>query len=141
MRLCTNCHRVTIGDPLFCNHCGLTYDAKLCPARHLNPRTAEVCSQCGSRDLSTPAPAPSIWLRPLVFAFTLLPGVALSLLWVLLAISILQAVVSNPDVLPRLLAMAIPLAILWLLYLQLPAFVRKLLRSTWERRKKDGHRH
>lgn len=141
MRLCTNCHRVTTGEPLFCNHCGLTYDAKLCPSRHLNPRTAEVCSQCGSRDLSTPAPRPSVWLRPLVFVATFVPGAVLAVLWVLLALAVVQAIISSPETLPRLLAMALPLAILWLIYMQLPGFIRRLFRSTWQNRKKDSHRH
>jgi hypothetical protein len=56
MRYCHNCHKVTTGEPLFCHCCGFTYDAKLCTARHINPRWATVCSQCGSRDLTTPAP-------------------------------------------------------------------------------------
>ena len=48
MRYCNQCHRITPGEPLFCNLCGRSYDFKLCPHRHPNPRNAEVCSECGS---------------------------------------------------------------------------------------------
>ena len=65
MRYCSQCRRLTAGDPLYCNHCGATYDAKLCPARspraksaagrtYVHPR-AEGSSQISSEatDLST----------------------------------------------------------------------------------------
>ena len=41
MRYCHNCHKTTTGEPLFCHSCGSTYDAKLCPGRHINPRWAQ----------------------------------------------------------------------------------------------------
>ncbi len=31
MRYCNQCHRITAGEPLFCNFCGRSYDFKLCP--------------------------------------------------------------------------------------------------------------
>ena len=66
MRYCNQCHRITPGEPLFCNFCGRSYDFKLCPHRHPNPRNAEICSQCGSRELSTPHPRVPLWLAPLL---------------------------------------------------------------------------
>ncbi len=36
------------------------------PARHPNPRNAEICSQCGSRELSTPHPHVPLWLAVLI---------------------------------------------------------------------------
>ncbi len=64
MKYCYECGRITAGEPLFCNFCGRSYNVKLCPRHHPNPRIAEVCSQCGSRELSTPQPKVSIgwWL-------------------------------------------------------------------------------
>lgn len=56
MRYCYHCGRITPGDPLFCNVCGRSFDRKLCPRLHPNPRSAEICSRCGSRELSTPQP-------------------------------------------------------------------------------------
>ena len=32
---------MTAGEPLFCNFCGRSYDLKLCPHRHPNPRNEE----------------------------------------------------------------------------------------------------
>src|SRR5258708_12936318 len=98
MRYCHNCHRITNGEPLYCQNCGFTYDAKLCPSRHLNPRWAVVCSQCGSRDLSTPAPRIPLWLAPVTFALTLIPGVVLALALILLVVSVFHALLTNHQV-------------------------------------------
>jgi RNA polymerase subunit RPABC4/transcription elongation factor Spt4 len=139
MRYCTQCHRLTAGDPLYCNHCGSTYDAKLCPARHLNPRSAEVCSQCGSRDLSTPAPRLPLWLRPLLLFLTLLPGLLLALLLILIAIGIVQQIATNGQVQVQLLALLLLFAFLWWIYIHLPKFIQNALRSLWHPKKKDKH--
>jgi len=56
MRYCSNCKKLTAGKPPYCNFCGRTYSVKLCPRGHQNPRAAEACSECGSMELSTPAP-------------------------------------------------------------------------------------
>src|SRR5271169_1531111 len=62
MKYCYQCGRMTDGEPLFCNFCGRSYDVKLCPRLHVNPRFADACSRCGSRDLSTPQPkVPLLW--------------------------------------------------------------------------------
>jgi hypothetical protein len=63
MKFCYSCGHTTGGEPLFCNSCGKSYDVKLCPMLHVNPRMAEACSQCGSRDLSIPQPRiPILWI-------------------------------------------------------------------------------
>src|ERR1043166_6550688 len=98
MRYSHNCHKTTTGDPLFCHSCGSTFDAKLCSARHINPRWATVCSQCGSRDLSTPAPRVSLGFRLLLLLASLLPGLLLVLLLVLAAGAVIQAVLTNQAV-------------------------------------------
>jgi DNA-directed RNA polymerase subunit RPC12/RpoP len=56
MKYCYHCGHTTEGKPLFCNSCGRTYDVKLCPKLHVNPRLANACSSCGSRLLSMPHP-------------------------------------------------------------------------------------
>src|ERR1051326_3363763 len=141
MRYCHNCHKVTTGEPLFCHSCGFTYDAKLCPGRHINPRWATVCSQCGSRDLSTPAPSVPLWLKPLLLAASLLPGIVLVLLLVLAALGVINEVLSNQAVQGQLLAAIVILALLWWLYLQLPHFIQNIFRSLWRKPKKDKHTH
>ena len=139
MRYCPQCHRLTTGEPLFCNHCGATYDAKLCPARHLNPRNAEVCSQCGSRDLSTPAPRLALWLRPVLFGLSLLPGVLLALVLLMVAIGIINQIATNGQVQVQILVLFLLLALLWFIYIHIPKFIQKALRSLWTSRKKDKH--
>jgi len=56
MRYCSNCKKLTAGKPPYCNFCGRSYGVRLCPRGHKNPRAAEACSECGSMELSTPAP-------------------------------------------------------------------------------------
>jgi hypothetical protein len=141
MRYCHNCHKATTGDPLFCHACGSTYDAKLCPARHINPRWATVCSQCGSRDLSTPAPRVPWWLAPILLLASLLPGVVLVLLLVLVVAEIGNQLLTNGHLQLQLLALFLMLALAWWLYLQLPHFIRNMFGSLWPRSKKDRHPH
>jgi RNA polymerase subunit RPABC4/transcription elongation factor Spt4 len=75
MRYCHSCHKITRGKPYFCNFCGSSYGVKLCGRLHPNPRLAHACSQCGSRDLSTPQPRIPLLLRPLLFLLGLLPKI------------------------------------------------------------------
>jgi hypothetical protein len=56
MRYCNHCKKFTVGNPPYCNFCGRSYRVKLCPRGHKNPRAAQACSECGSKDLSTPMP-------------------------------------------------------------------------------------
>lgn len=145
MRYCYNCHRVTPGEPLFCNSCGRSYDAKLCPHRHVNPRPAEVCSQCGSRDLSTPQPRPPLWLAPLLWLLTITPGILLLFLSFALLMAFVQALVSSQQLLFEFMVLALLLGVLWWGYMQLPGFVRRAfgrgLRSLRrDRLDRSGHR-
>jgi hypothetical protein len=141
MRYCHNCHRITSGEPLYCHSCGFTYDAKICPSRHLNPRWAMVCSQCGSRDLSTPAPRIPVWLAPLAYFLTLLPGVVLALVLVLLAIGFINASLTNQQVQSQFIVLILVFALLWFAYIHVPHFVKDLFRSLWRRKKKDSRPH
>jgi RNA polymerase subunit RPABC4/transcription elongation factor Spt4 len=141
MRYCHNCHKTTTGEPLFCQSCGRTYDAKLCPARHINPRWAEVCSECGSRDLSTPAPRVPWWLAPLLLAASLLPGLVLLLLLIMVLVGIVHELQTNQQIQAQLIAVLVVLALLWWLYLQLPHFIQNMFRSIWRKPKKDKHQH
>jgi hypothetical protein len=141
MRYCHNCHKTTTGEPLFCHSCGSTYDAKLCPGRHINPRWATVCSQCGSRDLSVPAPPVPLWLKPLLLAASLLPAALVLPLLASAAVGVFNAVLSNQAVQGQLLAALVILALLWWLFLQLPHFIQNMFRSIWRKPKKDKQPH
>jgi RNA polymerase subunit RPABC4/transcription elongation factor Spt4 len=138
MRYCNHCRRITTGDPLFCNHCGRTYDVKLCPHRHVNPRSAEICSQCGSRDLSTPQPRTPLWRAPLLVLLSVLPGVVLVLVSVLFLFGLLNVLLLDQQLPLHLVVVGLFLGLVWWLYLQLPGFLRRALSSTFRRSRKGG---
>jgi len=141
MRYCNQCHRITTGEPLFCNSCGRSYDFKLCPHRHPNPRSAEICSQCGSRDLSTPHPRVPLWLAPLIFLLSALPGILLLGLSALLLVGLMQALFSNQQLLFQFMLLGLFIAFLWWLYLQLPRFLRRALSKLFRSRERNDHEH
>lgn len=59
MRRCTSCFRFHPGTPTFCSYCGRSFDVRICSRGHRNPRGVQFCAECGSADLSTPAPPAS----------------------------------------------------------------------------------
>jgi RNA polymerase subunit RPABC4/transcription elongation factor Spt4 len=139
MRYCNHCHHITAGQPLFCNYCGRSYDFKLCPHRHVNPRSAEICSQCGSRELSTPHPRVPLWLAPLAFLFSIFPGLLLFLLTVMFLIGFLQVLLTNQQVQAQFVLVGLFLIALWYLYIHLPAFLRRFISRLFSRSKRDDH--
>lgn len=141
MRYCNQCHRITPGEPMFCNFCGRSYDFKLCPSRHPNPRNAEVCNQCGSRELSTPHPRVPLWLVPMVALLTVLPGLLLAGVTVLFLIGLVNALVHSPQALFQLMLIGLMISFLWYLYMHLPAFLRRFLSRLFHRSKRDDHGH
>ncbi len=141
MRYCNNCHRITPGEPLFCNFCGRSYDFKLCPHRHPNPRNAEICNQCGSRELSTPHPRVPLWLMPLVTILSMLPGLLLFALSVLFLFAVVQALLASQALMFQAVIAGLMLAFLWYLYMHLPHFLRRLISRLFQSSKRDGHGH
>jgi hypothetical protein len=131
---------MTAGDPLFCGHCGRTYDLKLCPRLHPNPRHAEVCSQCGSREFSTPHPKVSLWWRLLEWLARALFGFFLVILSCLAAVAVLEGVLTSPQLQGGLVGIAILLGVLWWLWSELPEWFRKVVhRSLRRKRSKNEH--
>ena len=141
MRYCTHCHRITTGKALFCNFCGRSYGVKLCPHRHPNPRNADICSQCGSRDLSTPQPRVSLVAGPLVALLSALPSLLPALVTAALLLGAVQALARDQRVLVQAFLFALMLTFLWHLYRQLPAFLRRLISKLFHRSKRDIHDH
>ena len=136
MKYCYQCGRLTAGEPLYCNSCGRSYNVKLCPRHHPNPRSAEVCSQCGSRELSTPQPRVSFWWKVL----EVLVEIALGIVLVLVSLSAIVALLRMREVQNGLLMLAIPLALLWWLWSQLPEWFRKLVRRSLRRKERNHER-
>jgi hypothetical protein len=134
MKYCYQCGKMTAGEPLFCGTCGRSYDAKLCPRLHVNPRGAEVCSKCGSRELSTPQPRIPMSLRLLA----LLARLGLGLLLFYVSLSLVIALVRTPEVQKAFVAFGILLAALWWLWSKLPDWFQDAIRSfSKSRRQKD----
>jgi hypothetical protein len=131
MKFCYQCGRMTAGEPLYCNSCGRSYDVKLCPRHHANPRSAEVCSLCGSRELSTPQPRIPVGLKLLAILLRL--GLGLLLFYATLQLVI--DLVSSPQVQRVLVALGLLLAVLWWLWSKLPDWFQDALRSFFKNRR------
>src|SRR5438034_11249434 len=116
MKHCYHCGRLTSGDPLFCNTCGRSFDKKLCPRHHPNPRSAEICSRCGSRELSTPQPKVFFGWRMLEWLTRLFVAGLLVFLALLLAYEVFSELLGSPVVqsgLVLLVGMFLFLAWIW----------------------------
>ena len=135
MRYCPNCNRITPGEPLYCNFCGRSYDLKVCRRGHINPRIADVCSECGSRDLSTPAPRLALTTKLLLWTLTLFPGVVLLLVSLALIVGFINVLATNGQMLAQLLILTLVVGILWLIWIQFPPFIRQLFRTLWKTQK------
>ena len=134
MKYCYQCGKMTSGDPLFCGTCGRSYDVKLCPRLHVNPRGAEVCSKCGNRELSTPQPRIPMGLRLLA----LLVRLGLGLLLFYASLSLVIALLRSPQVQRAVVVFGLLLVALWSLWLKLPDWFQEAIRSFWiSRRRRD----
>ncbi len=111
MRYCANCKKLTPGKPPYCNFCGRTYGVKLCPRGHKNPRIAECCSECGSMELSTPAPQ-----RGAIRIAQLIGIGILSMLSVYL-VYFAWRLLTDPNTLLRLMQVGFELGALFLLWM------------------------
>jgi hypothetical protein len=130
MKFCYQCGHATTGEPLFCNSCGRSFDVKLCPRRHPNPRYAEVCSQCGSRELSTPQPKVPFWWKSLGFLFQLVSGILL----VLLSLSVAIELLKSPAGQNAMILLGLLVAVLWALWIMLPEWLRKQIQALLKKR-------
>jgi len=141
MKYCHHCRTLTPGQPLFCGCCGRTYDVKLCPRLHVNPRRADVCSQCGSRDLSTPQPRMPFRDRAMTTLVMIALGLSLLLTSLLVIVVALRAALSNARLQGAVALIVILLILLWWMWLQLPKWLRAFLGRIFVRlRGKKGER-
>jgi hypothetical protein len=133
MKYCYQCGKMTAGEPLYCGTCGRTYDVKLCPRSHVNPRGAEVCSKCGSRELSTPQPKVPMSLRLLA----LLVRLGLGLLLFYASLSLVIALLRTREVQQLVVVLGILLSGLWWLWSKLPDWFQEAIRSFWKNRRQN----
>lgn len=138
MKFCFNCGRITPGEPLFCSSCGRTYDIKLCQRMHPNPRRAEVCSRCGSREFSTPQPVRPFWGPILEFVLLAIPGFLLMLASLAAVVFFVMGVLSNPNELLTFLFMGFAIAVLWAMWSQIPQWFRRAMYSLLKRKRDRG---
>jgi hypothetical protein len=130
MKYCYQCGKMTAGDPLFCNSCGRSYDLKLCPRLHVNTRGAEVCSKCGTRELSTPQPKiPMSWRL-----LALLARLGLGLVLFYASLCLVIALIRTPEVQKVLVVLGMLLAGLWWFWSKLPDWLQEALRALWKRK-------
>ncbi len=129
MRYCFSCRHITSDSPQFCNYCGKSYDVKLCPRLHVNPRHADVCSQCGSRDLSLPQRHVSLFGKALFLLASLLPGFALLILSVIYLGYFVLKLLTDPAGLLPLMLLGLVLGLLWLAWISLPVSVSRFLQD------------
>jgi hypothetical protein len=135
MKYCYNCNRATIGEPLFCNFCGRSYNIKLCPKLHVNPRNAEACSHCGSRDLSTPQPKVPFWATILLFFLSVIPGLILSVFSIVAVAFFIRHFLNAPDMLLALTILQLILGVLWWGWTEIPLFSREAIHKMLQRRR------
>lgn len=128
MKLCLNCHRTSPGKPTFCSFCGASFNVRLCPRLHTNPRSAEICAECGSRELSHPQPKPNLLVRPLLWLLTLAPGVLLLGAFVGFVLLFIQKLFTDPNGLLPLMFIGLLLGILLAAWILLPNFLKKFLK-------------
>lgn len=137
MKLCFSCGRVTAGTPSYCHYCGKTYNVRLCSRGHTNPRSANVCSQCGSKEMSTPQRKIPFLLKPLIFLLSHLVGIVLIFSLVGFLVFFVYKLFIDPNGLLPLMCFGLLLGFLFFIWMMLPNFIRSPIK--WLFRKK-GHK-
>jgi hypothetical protein len=138
MKYCYNCNHETTADPLYCNFCGRSYDRKICPRRHANPRNAEACSRCGSRDLSTPQPMIPAWVPLAEFLVRVIPGTFLALASLRSIPLFASEVIGTAGMRRAAAILALALEALWLAWTQLPHVLRTAVYRMLKRKRESN---
>lgn len=125
MKRCTYCFRYSISEHPFCSRCGRSFDVRLCSRGHISPRGADFCGECGSGELSTPAPPATFlfhvsqWALRVTIAFTVI-------IIALLAVLALIYTLDWSAIAPRLLWLVLTVAFLYWTTTLLPGPIRKV---------------
>ncbi len=135
MTYCYNCSRITPGEPLFCHGCGRSYDKKLCPRHHPNPRSAECCSRCGSRELSTPQPKVSIFWKLFEWLLRAFVAVLIVVVTLVLVFGFITALLKTEAGRTGVILLGILLMLLSWVWSKLPHWLRNFLRRQFEKRR------
>src|SRR3954467_2888135 len=92
MRRCTSCFRFQPGTPTFCSYCGRSFDVRICARGHRNPRGVQFCTECGSADLSTPAPPASFLHHVSGFVLYLFSVLAIALVVLTVGLAVIHSI-------------------------------------------------
>lgn len=136
MKFCYECGRTTSEEPNFCNFCGRSYDLKFCFRLHANPRTAEACARCGSRDLSRPQPKVSSGWRLVEFLARATTGIALGAFSLTIVLGTLTEAFEESSRIPKILVAASLLTFLWCFWTYLPKAFQRLVRRSLLRKRR-----
>ncbi len=132
MKYCYQCGKMTAGEPMYCATCGRTYDVKLCPRQHVNPRGVAICSRCGSCELSTPQPRIPMSVRLLAIVIRLGAG----LLLFYLTLQFLIALLNSSVVRQFFIAIGMLLGVLWWMWTRLPDWLQEAIRELWQKERR-----
>jgi hypothetical protein len=127
MKRCNNCFRFSLGKPLFCSYCGRSYGIRICPRGHTSARLAQFCPTCGSAELSTPAPLPSLLSRVSLGVVVFFVVALILLVLASVVASIIESTKFSVFAQPLTL-LAVVIAILYWSTTLLPGRVRKVRR-------------
>src|ERR1700687_4740252 len=125
MRRCTACFRFHQGTPTFCAYCGRSFDVRICARGHRNPRGVQFCAECGSADLSTPAPPASFLHHFSGFVLYLFSGFTIALIFLTAVLAVLYSI-DWSALTPSLAELVLMLGFLYWTSTLLPGPVKKL---------------
>src|SRR5262245_39083161 len=129
MRRCTYCFRYAPGSPTYCTTCGRSYGVRICSRGHVNGRGAQFCAECGSEELSVPAP-PEGWLARLSrWSLQLLFGAAIGLTIVSAVLGIFY-LIDWTAIMSRLVLLFLALGFLYWTTTLLPGPIKKIAKTS-----------
>ena len=125
MKRCTACFRFHPGTPTFCAYCGRSFDVRICSRGHRNPRGVQFCAECGSADLSTPAPPASFLHHLSGFVLYLLSALTIALIVITAVLAVLYSI-NWSAIAPSLASLVLMLGFLYWTTTLLPGPIKKL---------------
>lgn len=125
MKRCTACFRYGRSNTQYCSHCGRSFNVRICPRGHINPRGVSFCTECGSADLSTPGPPAGFLFYLSDWALKLMIFAGLGIVFLTLALGLIYFI-DWSAIAPRLALLAVMLGFLYWTTTLLPGPVKKL---------------
>lgn len=98
---------------------------RICSRGHRNPRGVQFCAECGSADLSTPAPPASFLHHLSGFVLYLFSALTIALIVIAVVLAVLYSI-DWSALTPSLVALVLMLAFLYWTTTLLPGPIRKL---------------